>query len=71
MRKHQVRPGNRRWVRRRRVGRLNRRRETKLQVKNGDRERRIREKSQRGGDSWRANGGGEAEQSGASCDKAK
>ena len=53
------------------MGRLNPRRETKIQGKNGDRERGIIEKSQRGENYWRANGGGEAEQSGASCDKAK
>ena len=37
--KHQIRPGDGRWTRRRRVGRLNPRRENKIQGKNGDRER--------------------------------
>ena len=69
--KHQVRFGDGRWAGRRGVGRLNPRRETKTQDENGDRERGIRESSQRGGNYWRANGGGEAEQSGACCDKAK
>ena len=50
---------------------MNPRRETKIQGKNGDRERRIREKSKLGGNSWRVNRGRDAEQSGASCNKAK
>ena len=53
------------------MGRLNPRRETKIKGKNGDKEREMREKSQIGGHPWRANGGGEAEQSGASCDREK
>ena len=53
------------------MGRLNPRRESKLQGKNEDRERAIREKSQGGRNSWRANGGGDVEQSGVSCEKAK
>ena len=69
--KHQIRSGDGRWAGRRGVARLNPRRENKLQGKNGDRERGKKKKSQRGGNYWRANGGGEAEQSGASCDKAK
>ena len=70
--KHQIRSGDRRWVGRRGVGRLNPRRENKLQGKNGDREKGIifKKKPKRGENYWRANGGGEAEQSGA-CDKAK
>ena len=66
--KHQIRSGDGRWAGRRGVGRLNPRRETIIQGKNGDRERGEIEK---GGNYWRANGGGEAEQSGASCDRAK
>ena len=69
--KHQIRPGDGRWAGRRGVGRLNPRRETKIQGKNGDRERGEIEKFRRGGNYWRVNGGGEAEQSGASCDEAK
>ena len=69
--KHHIRFGDGKWAGRRGVGRLNPRRETKIQGKNRDRERGIREKSQIGGNSWCANGGGEVEQSGASCDKAK
>ena len=45
--------------------------ENKIQGKNGDKERGKIKKSQRGGKYWLANGGGEAEQSGASYDKAK
>ena len=37
--KHQIRPGDGRWTGRRGVGRLNPRRENKIQGKNGDRER--------------------------------
>ena len=44
MSKHQIRPGDGRWAGRRGVGRLNLRRETKIKGKNGDRERRMREK---------------------------
>ena len=69
--KHQIRSGDGRWMGRRGVERLNPRRETKTQGKNGEGESRIIEKSQRGGNYWRANGGGEAEQSGAFCDKAE
>ena len=36
--KHQIRPGDGRWMGRREVGRLNPRREDKIQGKNGDRE---------------------------------
>ena len=39
MSKHQIRPGDGRWTGRRGVGRLNPRRENKIQGKNGDRER--------------------------------
>ena len=42
--KHQIRSGNGRWARRREVGQLNPRCETKVQDKNGDRERGIRYK---------------------------
>ena len=42
--KHQIRPGDGRWTRRRKVGRLNPRRENKIQGKNGDRERGKTEK---------------------------
>ena len=42
--KHQIRHGDGRWAGRRGVGRLNLRRETKIKGKNGDRERRMREK---------------------------
>ena len=48
------------------MGRLNSRREIKIQGNNGDRENGIRENI-----FWRANGGGEAKQRGASCDKAR
>ena len=70
MSKHQIRPGDGRWAGRRGVGRLNPRHETKTKGKNGDREMRTREEvSNRR--KFLANGGGEAEQSGASCDRAK
>ena len=42
--KHQLRSGDGRWAGRRRVGLLNPRRETKIQGKNGDKERRKIEK---------------------------
>ena len=71
MSKHQIRSGDGRWAGRRAVGRLNPRRETKIQGMNGDRERGEVEKSQRRGNYWHAKGGGEAEQSGAFCDIAK
>ena len=41
---YQIRSGDGRWVGRRGVGRLNPRCENKIKGKNGDRERRIREK---------------------------
>ena len=44
MSKHQIRPGDGRWTGRRGVGRLNPRREIKIQGKNGDRERGTIEK---------------------------
>ena len=44
MSKHLVRPGDGRWTGRRGEGRLNPRRENKIQVKNGDREREKSEK---------------------------
>ena len=44
--KHQIRPGDGRWTGRRGVGRLNPRRENKIQGKNGDREGRKLKKSQ-------------------------
>ena len=69
VRKHQIHSGDGRWVGRRWLGRLNPRYEVKIQGKNGDRKRGKIEKSQRGENYWRANGSGEAEQSGA--DKAK
>ena len=69
--KHQIRPGDGRWTRRRRVGRLNPRRENKIQGKNGDRERGKTKKSQRGGKIWRVNRSGEVEQRGAAYDRAK
>ena len=62
--KHQIHPGDGRWTGRRRMERLSPRRESKIQGKNGDRERGKIE-------NWRVNGGGEAEQSGNSCDRAK
>ena len=46
MSKHQIRSGDGKWTEQRGVGRLNPRRETKIQGKNGDRERWIREKGQ-------------------------
>ena len=49
---HQIRPGDGRWTGRRGVGRLNLRRENKIQGKNGDREGGKLKKSQRGGKFW-------------------
>ena len=46
--KHQIRPGDGRWTGRRGVGRLNPRRENKIQGKNGDREGRKLKKGQGG-----------------------
>ena len=43
--KHQIRSGDGGWAGRRGVGRLNPRREAKIQGKNGDRERGIKEKA--------------------------
>ena len=51
---------------------MNPRRETKLIGNNGDRERGTqKKKSQKVGEFWRGKGGGEAEQSSASCDRNK
>ena len=50
--KHQIRPGDGRWTGRRGVGRLNPRRENKIQGKNGDEEGRKLKKSQ-GETSWK------------------
>ena len=71
MSKYQIRPGDGRWTGRRGVGRLNPRCENKIQGKNGDSEKGKLEKSQRGGNFWRAKKGGEVEQRGAACDRAK
>ena len=71
MSKHQIRPGDGRWTGRRGVGRLNPRRENKIQGNNGDRERGEIEKSQRGETFWRVNEGGEVEQRGTAYDRAK
>ena len=68
--KRQIPSGDGRWAGRCGMGRLNPLCETKIKGKNGDRERKIREKSQIRGNSC-ANGGGESEQSGVSCDSAK
>ena len=51
--KHQIRPGDGRWTGRRGVGRLNPRRENKVQGKNGDREGGKLKKSPRGGTFWK------------------
>ena len=70
--KHQTRPGNEIWgAGPHGMGQLNLRRETKFQFKNGDRKRRIMFIIPKKGYSWRANGGSEVEQSGASCDRPK
>ena len=69
--KHRIRSGDGRWEERRGVGRLNPLRETKTKGRNGDREREMKERVTDGENSWRANGGGEAEQSGAFYDSAK
>ena len=50
--KHQIRPGDERWTGRRGVGRLNPRRENKIQGKNGHREGRKLKKSQKGETFW-------------------
>ena len=72
--KHQIRPGDGRWTGRRGVGRLNPRREKKIQGKNGDREGGKLKKSQKGETFWkfwRANDGGEVKKRGAAYDRAK
>ena len=69
--KHQIRPGDGRWTGRRGVGRLNPRRENKIQGKNGDREGRKLKKSQLGEKFSRANEGGEVEQRGAAYNRAE
>ena len=69
--KNQIRPGNGRWVGRRRVGWLNPRREAKCKARTGTGKGGQEIKSQRGVNVWRANGGGETEQSGTSCDKVR
>ena len=51
--KHQIRPGAGRWTGRRGVGRLNPRRENKIQGKNGDREGGKLKKSQKEGTFWK------------------
>ena len=75
MSKHQICPGDGRWTGRRGVGRLNPRRESKIQGKNGDREggtlKKVAEKEKKIGKFWRANDGGEVEQRGAAYDRAK
>ena len=71
MSKHQIRSGDGRWEGRRGVGRLSPRRETKTKGRNGDRERKMREEVTSRRNSSHANGGGEAEQSGAFYDSAK
>ena len=71
MSKYQIRTGDGRWTGRRGVGRLNPRRENKIQGKNGESERGKLKKSQRGGRFSRVNGGGEVEQRGAAYDRAK
>ena len=45
--KHQIRSGDGRWEERRGVGRLNPRRETKTKGRNGDRERKMKEVTDR------------------------
>ena len=47
MSKHQIRPGDGRWEGRRGVGRLNPRRETKIKGRKGDREREMKEVTDR------------------------
>ena len=71
MSKHQIRPGDGRWTGRRGVGRLNPRRENKIQGKNGDREGRKLKKSQLGEKISRANEGGEVEQRGTAYNRAE
>ena len=71
MSKHRIRPGNGRWTGRREVGRLNPRRDIKIKSKSGDRERQMKQKVANKRKFLRKNGGGEAEQGGASCDRAK
>ena len=51
--KHQIRPGDGRWTGRRGVGRLNPRRENKIQGKNRDREGGKLKKSQKGETFWK------------------
>ena len=52
--KHQIRPGDGRWMGRREVGRLNPRREDKIQGKNGDREGGKNKKSRKEKEKFRA-----------------
>ena len=53
------------------MGRPNPRLETNIKARTGTGKGKLNKKSQIGGKSWRANGSGEAEQSGASCNRAK
>ena len=70
--KHQIRSRDGRWTGRRGVGRLNPRHENnKIQGKNGDREGRKNEKSQKRRKISRVNEGGEVEQRDAAYDRAK
>ena len=65
---HQIRPGDKRWMGRREVGRLNPRREKKYKSKTGIGKEGKLKKSQRGGNFWRLTEGGEVEQRGAAYD---
>ena len=71
--KHQIPSRDRRWTGRGGAGRdnLTHVARPKYKASTGAGKGGYKKKSQIGGNSWRANGGGEAEQSGASCDKAK
>ena len=71
MSKHQICPGDGRWTGRRGVGRLNPRRENKIQGKNGERKKGKIEKVTERRNIWRVNEDGEVEQRDAAYDRAK
>ena len=71
MSKHQIHSGDGRWAGRRGVGRMNPSRDQNTRQERGQEKGENRKSYKEEGDYWRENGGSEAEQSGAACDKVK